>query len=110
MQTMDSMLPPRYCKNINHVNVSPANLHKQMLNSKINLPYQPVNPWLVMSPEKTNELQIGATGFLGNVTYIFLSLVIEVMTLNNAYVCTYRFPDFTSTGIYSTLSLSQTDS
>jgi hypothetical protein len=31
-----------------------------------------------MSPEKTNELHIGATRFLGNVTYIFLNLVTEV--------------------------------
>jgi hypothetical protein len=31
-----------------------------------------------MSPEKTNELHIGVTGFLGNVTYVFLNLVIEV--------------------------------
>jgi hypothetical protein len=52
---MQTMLPPRYWRNINHINVSPANLHKRTLKSKINLPYPPVNPWLVMSPEKTNE-------------------------------------------------------
>jgi hypothetical protein len=59
-------------------NVSPADPHKRTLKSKINIPYLPVNPRLVMSPEKTNKLHVGATGFLGNVTYVFLNLLIEV--------------------------------
>jgi hypothetical protein len=76
MQTMDSMLPPRYSRNINHINVNPADLHKRTLKSKINLPYPPVNPWLVMLPEKTNELHIGATGFLG-----YLTAYLDLLTI-----------------------------